>query len=133
MAESLFFGQSVLDVAEGGDGVHSSRRFRRRVLLRQGVALLVAVLEVLVVVEAPVVGGDAVEVAHVDGFGALLVGEQRLVHLLAVADADDVGPHDLHREELAGGHLLQGRRVENIVPPWPPGRTAGPGRRRCRI
>ena len=32
-----------------------------------------------------------------------------------VVGADDVRLHGLHREELAAGHLLQRRRVENVV------------------
>ena len=32
-----------------------------------------------------------------------------------VIRADDVGLHRLHGEKLAGGHLLQSRRVENVV------------------
>ena len=51
-------------------------------------ALAVAVGEVLVVVQVAVVRRHAVEVAEVDGMGALLVGEQRLIHLLTVPDAD---------------------------------------------
>ena len=51
--------------------------------------MFVALFEVLIVVQPPVVGGDAVEVAHVDGFGALFVGKEGLIHLFAVADADD--------------------------------------------
>ena len=32
-----------------------------------------------------------------------------------VVRADDVGAHGLHGEELAGGHLLERRRVEDVV------------------
>ena len=49
----------------------------------------VAFGEVFVVVEGTVVSRDTVEVAHIHGNGTFLVGEEGLVHLLAVADADD--------------------------------------------
>ena len=68
--------------------------------------MFVAFFEVFVVVEPPVVGGDAVEVAHVDGFGAFLVGKEGLVHLLAVADADNLDVLFLAAEELADGFRL---------------------------
>ena len=68
--------------------------------------MFVAFFEILVVVEPPVVGGDPVEVTHVDGFGALLVGEEGLVHLFAVADADDLDVFFLAAEELADGFRL---------------------------
>jgi len=58
--------------------------------LLDGGAFGVAVLEVLVIVEVAVVGRDAVEVAQVLGLGAFFLGEERLVHLLAVTDADDL-------------------------------------------
>lgn len=32
-----------------------------------------------------------------------------------VIRADDIGLHGLHREELAGGHLLERRRMEDVV------------------
>ena len=71
--------------------------------LGEGVAVFVALFEVLIVVQPPVVGGDAVEVAHVDGLGALLVGQEGLIHLFAVADADDFDVLFLAAEELADG------------------------------
>ena len=52
-------------------------------------SLDVAFGEVFVVVEGAVVGGNAVEVAQVFGLGAFFFGEECLVHLFAVADADD--------------------------------------------
>ena len=61
--------------------------------------------------------------AHgVDGVGRL-VGRQAhdAVHALVdggvehVVRADDVGAHGLHGEELAGGHLLERGRVEDVV------------------
>ena len=45
---------------------------------------------VFVVVEGAVIGRDTVEVAHVFGFGALFVGEECFVHLLAMADTDNL-------------------------------------------
>ena len=61
--------------------------------------------------------------AHgVDGVGSLVGGQAH--HLLHprvdgggehVIGADDVGAHGLHGEELAAGHLLQGRSVEDVV------------------
>ena len=62
--------------------------------------------EVFVVVEVAVVSGDAVEVAHVLGLGALFLGQEGLVHLLAVADADDLDVLLLSAEELADGFGL---------------------------
>ena len=103
----LFLRQPLLDVAQGRDGVDGLLQIQAAgvvgVELRQGVALLVALFEVLVVVQAAVVGGDAVEVAHVDGLGALLVGKQCLIHLLAVANADDLDVLLLAAEEVADG------------------------------
>ena len=66
--------------------------------LREDVALGVAVLEIFVVVQVPLVAGDAVEIAQIDSVGTFLVGQQRLVHLFAVADADDL---DLFRVDSA--------------------------------
>lgn len=63
----------------------------------------VALLEELVIVQTAVVSGYTVEVAHVLGFGALLLGEQCLIHLLSVADADDFDILLLASEELANG------------------------------
>ena len=61
--------------------------------------------------------------AHrVDGVGGLVGGQAHdLLHALGyggvqhVVGADDVGAHGLHGEELAGGHLLQRRGVEDVV------------------
>jgi len=72
-----------------------------RVELGQRVACLVALLEKFVVVETAVVGRHAVEVAQVLGLGALLVGQQRLIHLLAVSYADDLDVLTASAEELA--------------------------------
>ena len=54
--------------------------------------------------------------------GRLVGGEaHHLLHALVyrrvqdVVGAQDVGPHGLHREELAGGDLLKRRRVEHVV------------------
>ena len=102
----------VLDVLEGGDFFlcfgHVELAGVVGIELGQGVAGLVAFLEELVVVEAAVVGGHAVEIAQVDGLGALLVGQQRLVELLAVADADDLDVLLAASEELADGLGLRG-------------------------
>lgn len=65
--------------------------------------LSVALLEELVIVQTAVVSGYTVEVAHVLGLGALLLGEQCLVHFLSVADADDFDFLLLASEELANG------------------------------
>ena len=48
----------------------------------------IAIGEVLVVVEVTVVGRNPIEVAQVDGMGTLLIGEEGLIHLLTVPDAD---------------------------------------------
>lgn len=61
--------------------------------------------------------------AHgVDGVGGLVGGQaHHAVHALVdggvehVVRADDVGAHGLHGEELAGGNLLQGGGVEDVV------------------
>ena len=61
--------------------------------------------------------------AHgVDGVGGLVGGEaDDALHaringgVQDVVRADDVRLHGLHREELAGGHLLQRCRVEDVV------------------
>ena len=85
--------QFVLDVLQGGDLGFSLLEVEAAGVV--GVELIygdlsgVAVLKVLVVVEVAVVRRDAVEVAHVFSLGALLLGEEGLVHLLPVADADD--------------------------------------------
>ena len=63
----------------------------------------VALLEELVVVKSAVVSRYTVEVAHILGLGALLLGEQCLIHLLSVADADHFDILLLASEELANG------------------------------
>ena len=63
----------------------------------------VAFDKVLVVIEVAVVGGDGVEVAHVDGLRGLFLGQEGLVHLLAMADADDLDVLLLAAEEFADG------------------------------
>lgn len=63
----------------------------------------VALLEELVIVQTAVVSGYTVEVAHVLGLGALLLGEQCLVHFLSVADTDHFDVLLLASEELANG------------------------------
>ena len=71
--------------------------------------------------------------AHgVDGICRLVGGQtHHAVHALVdggvqdVVRADDVGAHGLHGEELAGGHLLQGRCVKDEVHS-PEGRGDGP-------
>lgn len=63
--------------------------------------------------------------AHgVDGVGGLVGGQTHdAVDALVdgcvqdVVRADDVGSHGLHGEELAGGHLLEGGGVEDVVDP----------------
>ena len=61
----------------------------------------VAFGEVFVVVEGAVVSGDAEEVAEVLSLGAFFLGEEGLVHLLAVADADDLDVFLFAAEEFA--------------------------------
>ena len=99
-----------MSILQGGNGVNGLPEVEPAgvvgVELREGVAVFVAFFEVLVVVQPPVVGGDPVKVAHVDGFGALLVGEEGLVHLLTVTDADDLDVLFLAAEELADGFRL---------------------------
>ena len=50
--------------------------------LVDGRALDIALLEILVIIEVTVVGGDGVEVAHVDGLRGLFLRQEGLVHLL---------------------------------------------------
>ena len=99
--------QFFLNILQGGDlglgflkvqaiGVVGVEFFDLRTL---GVALL----EELVVVQTTVVSGYTVEVAHILGLGALLLGEQCLIHLLSVADADHFDILFLASEELANG------------------------------
>ena len=109
------------------DALHVQQLCVVGVELGQRIAILVAVLEVFIVVEIPLVAGDTVEVAHIGGVGALLVGEQRLVQLLAVANADDpnlgIGSKQLAdrlrqrfdgasrcflHQNIAGGTVLEG-------------------------
>lgn len=66
----------------------------------------VALLEELVIVQTAVVSGYTVEVAHVLGFGALLLGEQCLIHLLSMADADHFDILLLASKELANSLSL---------------------------
>ena len=63
--------------------------------------MLVPLGEEFIVVEAAVVGGDPVEVPHVLRLGAFLVGEEGLVELFAVADADDPDVLLFAAEQLA--------------------------------
>ena len=80
----------VLEVGNLGFGLFEVEALRVvGVELFDGGTLCVAILEVLVVVEVAVVGGDSVEVAHVYGFSGFFFGEEGLVHLLSMTDADD--------------------------------------------
>ena len=67
----------------------------------QQVALSIPLFEVFVIVKTAVVGGNAVEVAEIDRAGAFFVGQQRFVHLFAVADADDTDVLFLPAEQFA--------------------------------
>ena len=84
--------QFVLDVLQGEqlllDLLYGEQCRIAGVELGERGALAVSVGEVLVVVKVAVVRRNPVEVAKVQGMYALLVGEQRLVHLLPVPDAD---------------------------------------------
>ena len=60
----------------------------------------------------------------VDGVGSLVRGKAHHPFdagvnggVKHVVRTDDVGAHSLHGEELAGGHLLQGSGVEDVVHP----------------
>lgn len=66
-------------------------------------ALGVPFLEELVVVEVAVVGRHPVEVAHVNGLGCFFLGQEGLVHLLAMTDTDDFDVFLLAAEQLANG------------------------------
>ncbi len=66
----------------------------------------VAFGEVFVVVEGAVVGGDAVEIAQVFGLGAFFLGEEGLIDLFAMADADDLDLGLVAAEEFADGFGL---------------------------
>ena len=74
-------------------------------------ALDIALLEVLIVIQVAVVGRDGVEVAHVDGLRRLLLRQERLVHLFAVADADDLDFLLVATEEFAHGLGLRLNRT----------------------
>ncbi len=67
---------------------------------------LITFFEIFVVVETAVISRNAVEVTHILGLGALLVGQQSLIHLLAVAYADDLDILLAAAEELADGFCL---------------------------
>ena len=106
----LFLCQPFLDIAQGLDGINGLLEVEPAgivgVELGEGVAALVAFFEILVVIQATVVGRDTVEIAHVDGFGTFLVGKQRFVHLFAVADADDLDFLFLAAKQLTDGFCL---------------------------
>ena len=84
--------QFVLDVLQGEqlllDLLYGEQCRIAGVELVERGALAVSVGQVLVVVKVAVVRRNPVEVAKVQGMCALLVGQQRLVHLLPVPDAD---------------------------------------------
>lgn len=84
--------QLVLDVLQGEqlllDLLYGKQLRVAGVELGERGPLAVSVGEVLVVVQVAVVCRNPVEVAKVQGMCALLVGEQRLIHLLPVPDAD---------------------------------------------
>ena len=119
-ALSVQFGELLSDVGELQelilDFIHVEKLRVVGVELAQEVTLSIALLEVLVVVETSVVAGNAVKIAEIDGARAFLVGEERLVHLLPVANADDADillpaakelTHGLGlRLDRAGGRLL---------------------------
>ena len=69
--------------------------------LGERIALGVALAEILVVVQAALVAGHTVEIAEVHRVGAFLVGEERLVHLFAEADADHLDLGLVAAEQLA--------------------------------
>ena len=106
----LLLRQPLPDIAQSGNGPLGFFQVQAAgvvgVELGEGVAVFVAFFEVFVVVQPSVVGGDAVEVAHVDGFGALLVGEEGFVHLFAVADANDLDFLFLAAKKLTDGFRL---------------------------
>ncbi len=107
LPRSALLRQALLNIDQVGDFglgfLHSEQAGVVAVEFGEGVALGVAFAKVLVVVQAALVAGDAVVVAHVDGVGALLVGEQGLVHLLTVADADGLDVFFFPAEQLADG------------------------------
>ena len=113
------FGELLPDIGELQelvlDLLHIEKLRVVGVELAQEVALRVALLEVLVIVEPAVIAGHTVEAAEVDGTRALLVGEERLVHLFAVADPDDADILLFSAKELAYGFRLRpdraGRRL----------------------
>ena len=64
-------------------------------------SVLIALGKELVIIERSVVSRDTEEIPHIDCLGTLFIGEQRLIHLLAVADADHLDVFLLAAEELA--------------------------------
>ena len=106
----LFLYQPFLDIAQGLDGINGLLEVEPAgivgVELGEGIAALVAFFEILVVIQATVVGGNTVEITHVDGFGTFLVGKQGFVHLFAVADANHFDVLFLAAKQLADGFRL---------------------------
>ena len=78
-----------------------------RVELGKVDSILVAFRKELVIIERSIISRHTEEVAQIDGLGTFLIGEQRLVHLLAVADADDLDVFFLAAEEFAHGFGLR--------------------------
>ena len=105
MQDALTLRQFLADVLEREelflDLFHVQQLGVAGVELRERVAFRVALTKILVVVQAALVAGHAVEVPEVDGVGAFLVGQKRLVHLLAVADTDNLDGVLVAAEQLA--------------------------------
>lgn len=82
---SLLSSHLILDIVQRCNGIHGLLKIQTAgivgVELCQGVALFIALFEEFVIIQPPIIGGHAVEVAHVDGLGTFLIGEQGLVHL----------------------------------------------------
>ena len=74
--------------------------------LGEGGAFHVAFLEVFIVIERAVVGWDTVEITHILGLSALLVGQQRLIHLFSVTYPDNLN---------LGFHTLGGLVLEQVT------------------
>ena len=107
----FFLCKSVLNVTQRCNGSYGLLKIQTAgivgVELCQGVALFIALFEEFVIIQPPIIGGHAIEVAHVDGLGTFLVGEQGLVHLFAVTDADDLDFLFFAAKQLTHGLCLR--------------------------
>ena len=77
-----------------------------RVEFRELATLGITLSEELVIVQTTVISWYTIKVAHILGLGAFFVGEESFVHLLAMADANDLNILLLATKELADSFSL---------------------------